>query len=277
MKNKNNLSYEFFHPVDRDSHLGELFNKVLKELLLFRAISAPRVFKTDDYVDNDKEKRFYKLCLVELYLQRVIKTLNRWKEIATEYNETFAGSWEYYARSKRLECINEYGGEESDYNPDGTIRTDVGKGELIRYSVAGDMVNDDWRDIVAQTKPNDLNDIYIMINANGEFSITEMFSRMGTPIKSYRQDEAGNMVQNDWADEAMAKTSNQLESQSVSFLLCLVVHLVVRLVDEIKALNYAEDNREFFLSLPGRIERLFNLDITRDEIAGLANKPNKAT
>jgi hypothetical protein len=267
--NKYLTSYEFFKTIDHDSELSRLVNMAFGKLLLARLVSAPQTYPRDDkWTDEEMMSRarqvgmFYNLCLGELYLHSIFINLTRWTELANKYNTEFEGSWKFYATSKRMESIKEYGGEDHDYNSDGTIRTLTTNTELEGYSVIGDLIHDDWRDIFLQTKPFDLYTIYTGIALQAEISIPDMFKSVtDKEIKSYRQTEDGKMIENTWADEVMIKAEGQLAAEQIINMLYSAVCAVCGLIEEVRSLNKADDNKAFFLSLPGRIQNIFNLKI----------------
>lgn len=109
--------YELLSRIDDDSLLANFFNKVLGNLDMARIISAPRTFRHKD----DENSRycidlFYDTCLWEMYLHQFIYKLRGWIKTLDEYLTEFGGSWKYYASSKRIESVNEYGGDDDDDN-----------------------------------------------------------------------------------------------------------------------------------------------------------------
>lgn len=274
MKRGNYLSYEFFEKIDHDSSLAFFLNKVFESMHLARLVSAPRVFESNDPSVEKKQKDreyeiFYQTCLFELYAHSLVRKIEYWQEKVKEYLCDYNGSWEYYARSKRLHSIEEYGGNESDYNDDDSIKTDVGIGELKSYSIIQDMVSDDWTDIVTQTKVEDLNPIYLSIQVDGSFSLRDMFKSIGAgDLKSYRQ-EGGVMVENSEDDETLYKISSQSKSEDLTQLLVLIVYMVNDIVQGIVSLQHDCDNKEYFTKLLDRLHNLLGLNF-QDEIKNFA-------
>jgi hypothetical protein len=200
-------------------------------------------------------------------MHSIFRNLTEWKKIVNEYNTEFYGSWKFYATSKRMESIKKYGGEEDDYNSDGTIRTSATDAELERYSVIRDLVHDDWKDIFLKTKPFDLHSFYTGIALQAEISLGDIFKSIsGKRIKSYRKGEDGKMIENTWVDEAMSKAEDQLAAGQITDMLYSAVCAVCGLIDEVRGLNRADDNKEFFQSLNRRIQNIFDLEIPEREL-----------
>lgn len=127
------------------------------------------------------------------------------------------------------------------------------------------MSNDDWTDIVLQTKPEDLYPIYTSIQLDGSFSLRDMFKAIGAgELKSYRQ-ENGVMVENSEDDEILHKISSMTRSEDLSQLLALIVYMVNHIVQGIVSLQYDCDNKEYFTKLHARLQNLLALNF-QDEI-----------
>lgn len=272
MKNGNYLSYEFFENIDHESALAKFLNKVFHQLHLIRMISAPMIFNESEKVstkikgyDSEKMMHFYQTCLFEVYAHSLVRKLEEWRCSIDEYLNQFNGSWEYYARSKRLECIDTYGGEDNDYNEDGSVNTDISVDEIVRYSIILDLIPEDWKDIVLNKNYEDLNFICLQINVNGSFSLREMLNAMGADnLKSYRVSEEGQMIENSEDDEILHKVQERNKSEDVSIQLCSIVMIVTNIIQELKDLPKSEDNKFYFANLLVRIQHIFDMDILGD-------------
>lgn len=169
--------YGLLSRIDDDSLLANFFNKVLGSLNTARIISAPSTFRNKD----DENSRycidlFYDTCLWEMYLHQSIYKLRGWIKTLDEYLTEFGGSWKYYASSKRIESVNEYGGDDDDYNEDGSVKVmDIPNDRLEPYSVIRELVCDDWTDIVQETIPKDLERLYGCLQAEANLSIADFF------------------------------------------------------------------------------------------------------
>ena len=270
MNQRDYLSYEFFKKIDESSNLAKFFNTVFSKLDIARMMHAPvsydRIKTTEGVVENHKEycaSNFYKLCLGELYLHSIINNLNRWQKLLEEYNGEFQSSWRYYAMSKRMDLIKEYGGEESDYNEDGSIKTIVNDDCLSGYSIIGDLVNDNCLDIFIETNPEDLYDFasYIVINEN--INIIDLFEKtFGKKLTSYRLRD-GEMIENTFADEIINKIEKEDSACLTANTLLGVAVSVKSLINNIKKLDKKQDNKDFLsVFLPFEIQNILDLRIT---------------
>lgn len=261
--------YELLSRIDDDSLLANFFNKVLGNLDMARIISAPRTFRHKD----DENSRycidlFYDTCLWEMYLHQSIYKLKGWIRTLDEYLTEFGGSWKYYASSKRIESVNEYGGDSDDYNEDGSVKViDIPNDRLEPYSVIRELVCDDWTDIVQETSPKDLERLYGCLQAKANFSITDFIKvKMGVDIPIYQKDDNGNTVKMGFADKVLHKAAEQNNSEVMGSYVLLVCYCMHDLVSAIKSLNPFEDNVEALTSVRNDSMRLLSMSFSNMDV-----------
>ncbi|MCL1933272.1 MAG: hypothetical protein FWF53_05640 [Candidatus Azobacteroides sp.] len=267
IKTNNHVSCEFFRRVDDSTDLGKFFNIIFDKLNIVRMIYCPQSYESlriegeePGNVKTALADVFYDLCLGELYLHGVIKNLNRWQELINEYNVGFVSSWKYYAISKRTDAINEYGGDESDYNEDGSVRP-AGDDDLISYSIIKYLVPDDRRDIFVTTRTGDLFRFAELITASGKFDVTDAIRKcFKVKIPSYRS-ENGEMIENTFADELIYRIEKEDSAVLIANTLMTVCNEIRRMINEVKRLDKKSDNKEFFSRLPYRIRDIFDLKV----------------
>lgn len=242
--------YELMCRVEEDCPLAIFLNKVISKLDTVKILFAPRTFK--DANDTNKENgksdadRFYQSCLWELWFHNVISRFHEWDDMLNEYFSEYEGKWKFYACSKRLESIKEYGGDENDYNEDGSIRTlNLTEDDLKFYTVLGKMVQDDCRDIVQETTYYDLQYMVSCLKAQASFSISDAFKEcFGKEITTYKQDEDGNMVPINFADKALNKAEKQDEADIMDSYIYLICTFIEKTIEKIKSMNMFCDNTE---------------------------------
>ena len=255
--------YDFYEDVDDSTNLGKLFNKALKATLLMRIVTAPKVFESDSEMRMWQITGFYDSCLIELYLHSVIQRLNEWKNRAIEYCSEFSCSWEYYAATQRLELINKYGGDKDDYDENDNI-VKAGEERLKSYSIVSEMQCRDIRDIFIDTTNDDLDTLYSAVIADGRFNIQDVFKKAtGKTIVTYRKDENEEMVANTFGEDVMRNTNNKIVSEDLTSALKAVFGCIHELIVNVKGLKENADNRDFFMSLPARIDGIFELNFLK--------------
>lgn len=265
------MRYTFFKKLEGNAPLVVFFNQVMKELDAMRVMLAPartfsRNYKSVPYgYPSSTAFAFYEFCLLEEYFKSVIDHLAKWSSYAEQYNGEFAGRWRYYAASDRLESINEYGGEDDDYDDDGNVLLDVTDSKLKSYSLVNQMR--DYNDIFLTSKPSDWLLIYNALHVQSEMSIFKIFEHMGTPIHSHRM-ENGEMVQNTWADERLHEAVTQSNCDMLAAVLFSVATAVSLLAKRVNKLKPNSDNKKFFSGLPGQIDDILNLRIPQLQLKG---------
>ena len=256
--------YDVMCNVNESCVLAVYFNKIIGELETVRIFSSPRTFEDTKKENKDYSAIFYQTVLWELWFHGVVERLNEWNEILNEYFSEYEGKWKFYACSKRIESINEYGGEESDYNEDGSIRTlNLTKDDLRHHTALGEMVQDDWRDIVQETNCADLQYMITCLKAHASFSLPDAFKEFfGKEITTYKQDENGNMVPMNFADKAMDKAVEQYTADGMAIGITLVCEFIQRIIRDIRAMDKFSDNRDKLIQMHKDVRNIldFNLD-----------------
>jgi hypothetical protein len=258
-------NYGFFEPVDDTTRLGKLSNTAFRKMNMMRGFSAPQVFVREGdelyKYQPDTTFLFYRFCLTELYFHAVVKELHEWKAKAEEYAGEFSCSWKYYAAAKRLDRIRDYGGDEEDYNPDGSIRAADDK-ELANYSIVSDLIHEGWKDVFIQTTPNDLMFIAVATYTESGIDAAEAFQKItgGEKLKTYRI-ENDQMIENDWADDILRKAEDKKNAGLIIDSLFGVFVEINNLIASVQALSKTDDNRFFFRQLPDRIQNIFDLKV----------------
>lgn len=252
------ICYAFNQPVEGNSNLHKLFNNILATLNNARAVSSPKTF--DQVKQIELHETFYNVCLCELYFHRVIKKLTDWKKLGQEYQEEFGSNWRYYAASKRMDFIREFGGEDEDYNSDGSIKTEVSDDNLRYFTIVNELITDGIC-IVTDTAPTDLSAIVSMIEADAKLNVSDMlFQLTGKEVPTYKKDADGNMIKQTWVDNALDKSVKSARADDLITALTGVVCSLRFIVSYIKSLDPLCDNKEFFPLFVETIDKFFNMD-----------------
>ncbi len=260
------IRYEFFKEVEPNTQLLKFFNMVFDELGTLRLVSCPDMHTYKDLYGNRAEIQnsailYFETCLLELYLHSIPQYLSRWKEMAEKYNTEFNGSWKYYALDDKRSLIEEYGGEDDDYDADGSIRTDFTDDELKACSIVTQMV--DHNHIFLTTQPWHLATVYKALQSKSEFNVFKVLEKVsgGKRLKTYRKGANGEMIENTWEDERLKEATDQYVADSIAEILCSVVTAVSLLVTRVEELRYNKDNKKFFATLPSHIDDIMELRI----------------
>jgi hypothetical protein len=258
--------YLFFRTFKGETPLERLFDKVFVRMQCMRMMVAPDVFGSEsDEAYPNRTKIFYTCCLTELYFTAIVKNLGRWRDTAVEYNTEFCGKWKYYALSKRLDFLKEWGHcdlTQNDYHPDGTVITQVADEKLLSYTIVDYLTNNAWKDIFLQTEPEDLLPVFLAIQHADGLSIAEIIRKTGHKIKTYRRQD-GEMTENTREDEERMEVENRLSGRELAEMLLSIVVAVRELIDSVKRLSRTEDHTEFFRQLPAAVDAIFECRVKR--------------
>ena len=182
-------------------------------------LCAPDSFRRDGSIAGFQDTKFCDFCRYEQWMHGVIERLNRWQSLLCDYFVEYGGSWKYYAASNRLAFLTEYGGDEKDYEADGvTIRMEgLSDEEYKAYAIVHDLYCEDWRDIVQDTLPDDLNGLCADLVANSRIDMLEGLRKFfGDKVEAYRKDENGEMKPLSQEQHDLDMVSNQVDAEDDS-------------------------------------------------------------
>lgn len=253
------MKYERMSRIEEKSELAMLFNYAMTSLERSRIISAP--------VDFDCTERFhypqflfYESCLWELYMHGVVSKLKEWKEYVDEYLKEYQGNWKYYASSRRLSSLKEYGAEPCDLDENGEIRIEgLTETELKPYTLKSDL-EECMRHAALSAYPENLENMYLFILSSSRVSIFDIFNKMGKHIPQYKQDEDGNMVEMTFAEIAQSKAENEMTADDMVKMLVAVAYEFRSLIDFTQTVPAFENYEEELVEFRKDIDKLIHLD-----------------
>lgn len=257
---------EFMESIESDLPLAKAFNRIISKISLLRIMSLPRVFSdATGELAIFKMQSYYETVFWEKWLHGVYKRLEEWTNIINEYFDEYSGSWEYYALSKRLDYINEYGSDdEEDYNPDGTVKTHGITREQLKYHTVFSDLYSDFVDIVQDTKPADLYSLISTLKANSQISIIDILQQVsGKEIESYIMDESEYLRPATFADKVETKVSEMVEADDLGKLVYLIAQkmevLTAKIESVYKSDRIFQDNHDLLKAFLSDITSIMNL------------------
>ena len=260
---------ELIQPIDSDLPLAKAFNKIISKVQTLRIITMPRTF--DDVKCKEaafKITNYYQTVLWEIWLHEVVKRLQEWVAIIDEYFDEFEGSWEYYALSKRLESIKEYGSDgEEDFNTDGSIKTtDISRKQLHYYTVFQDLYHD-CVDIVQDSHPEDLLPLIEAIDIKSRISITDILAKVsGKTVPSYFVGNDGVLHEATFVEKELRKASDMVEAHDFGHLVYAVALLMEQLTKELESIAKSDavydDQHDLLYAIQNDADAILNLQIT---------------
>jgi hypothetical protein len=232
-------------------------------------MTRPRIF--DDIKGEDaafKITTYYQILLWENWLHEVVKRLQEWTATISEYFDEFNGSWEYYALSKRLDFLNEFGGDDEDYNTDGSIKTTGITHEQLKYHAVFSGLYHDCVDIVQDTKPSDLYPLINAIEANARVSIIDVLQKVsGKEVTAYAMGDDGHLRPVTFADRELHKVSQMVDAHDYGQIIYITAFLMEKLTKGIETIAKSDtaflDNHDLLRSIQSDAEAILSLNFEK--------------
>lgn len=268
---------ELMEPIESKMPLARAFNRIVSKIQMLRIMSFPRTF--DDAkgeVAVFKMQSFYDTILWEKWLHGVFGRLEEWATTLNEYFDEFSGSWEYYALSKRLDFIHEYGSDdENDYNPDGTVKTKNITHEQLKYHTIFSDLYHDCVDIFQDTKPEDL---FPLINALDNCSLVSIIDVLqtvsGKEITCYALNKKGELRPVGQAEREERKVGEMIEAVDLGQLVHSIAQIVELITSRLEAIYNSDqafaDHHELLNAMLGDVSALMQLDLKESKFLELS-------
>ena len=274
---------EWMEPINSELPLSKAFNRIISDLELLRIMTNPRIFS--DSTDKEAPFRmhnYYLTVLWERWLHGVFNRLLEWADTISTYFDEYNGSWEYYALSKRLEFINEYGSDDNDdYNPDNTIKTTSITHEQLKYHTIFYDLYHDCVDIVQDTKPDDLYPMIITLETKSRFSVIDVLQKAtGQQVTSYILDKNGPLRPTTFADKELIKVSEMVKAMDNGHLIYTIAQIMESLTKEIESIAKSEmafyDNHNVLNAILNDASSILHLHLDKTRFFKFSNSgPHK--
>lgn len=247
----------FTKKVDDDCPIALFFNKCLEGCNTGMIFSTPRTFTQHNGDD------IYCTCLLfEDYAASFVEKLKQIINVISQYDAEFDFHWKFYAASKRINIIKEYGGKDDDYNKDGSIlMVGIPDESLAAYSVINDLYEEEVVDIVQDTIPHDLKRIAAIIQMGASTTITDMFEQVaGKTILPSKIDTEGNVKCMSRMDVEMDKAINKADADTQTQMIYLACSAMQYILARIKKLPKMEDNKNELIYIRNFTAKILNAD-----------------
>lgn len=259
--------YERMGRAEGDSKLAAFINRGMKTFHIIRMMTMPATIGSVlkmDAKELDRAALFYQTCAWDQWFTQLTKKLEYWIEKIDTYMTEFEGKWRYFAVADRLESIKDFGGDDDDYDNEGNIWVQVSDEKLEPYSILSYLYQEDRIDIVLQTEPKDLEEMFKVMIKYEQCSITKNFKKIfGQELSMYKQDENGNMVSMSAEEIAMFDVERQYDAAERAFFLHIIARAVQDCISKIKVLKYNEDNVEELSVIRSMAQDLLDMNLKR--------------
>lgn len=268
---------EWMELIDSELPLAKAFNRIISDLELLRIMTNPRIFS--DSTDKEapfRMQNYYLTVLWERWLHGVFNRLLEWANTINTYFDEYNGSWEYYALSKRLEFINEFGSDDDDdYNPDDTIKTTGITHEQLKYHTVFYDLYHDCVDIVQDTKPDDLYPMISTLETKSRFSVIDVLQKAtGQQVTSYILDKNGHLRPSTFANKELFKASEMVKAMDNGQLVYNIAQIMGSLTSEIESIAKSEmafyDNHAILNAILHDVSSILHLHLDRTRFMQLS-------
>ena len=235
---------------DNPTMIGKFAAMLKQKMSLMRIASLPRGFDDTHRPEfNTMAQTHYITELCDEYLDKLPGRIEEFITELERYFGEFQGNWKYYAASHRLDMIEEYGADESDYNEDGEIKkTDLTDDELKPYTIIHELGIDGWRDIIKDTEEQDFYWFLSGVQVDAQMDMSTMIRQLngGKRIPSYRINDDGEFVENTVEDEDLMRASRMADADSINPVVYTVLYVMRDIYRRLEGVMESpfEDHRE---------------------------------
>lgn len=230
-------------PIESSVPLAKAFNKIIEKVQTLRIITLPRTFEDVRGEEASfKTSVYYQTILWEKWMHEVVARLQEWDATIDKYFDEFDGSWKYYALSKRLDFIKEWGSDdEADYNSDGSVKTTgIQNSQLKHHTIFQDLYHE-CVDIVQDSHPSDLRPLIQALDTNSRFSLSDvLYKATGKRIPSYTLDENGNIRTTTFAERELRKAIGMAEAHDYGHFVYSIAVLMEQLTKELELIAHSD-------------------------------------
>lgn len=255
----NKVNYCNFRTIEDESNLANELNQAMRLLNTVRIMSAPHYFPESNQKSqmefDDCSYLYCQLILFEDWCHHVVMKARNISRDCEKYLDEFNGSWEYYARSERLDWMRSEGIESENGHP----TNEELKPFTIVYDIYTSDVNFQFRDIVFDTKIDQLFIITKTIKDRSGMTSKDLIDKMFGPnkVKPLMIGEDGIREVTD-VDNVMMRAAQEVDGDDKVKL----IENIVRTFEKIKKISSSidplKDNKEEISEIMNMCNDLLN-------------------
>lgn len=255
----NKVNYYNFRIIEDESNLANELNQAMRLLNTVRIMASPHYFPENNQKSqmefDDCSYLYCQLILFEDWCHHVVMKARNISRDCGKYLDEFNGSWEYYARSNRLDWMRSEGIESGNDHP----ANEELKPFTIVYDIYTSDVNFQFRDIVFDTKIDQLFIITKTIKDRSRMTSKDLIDKMFglNKVKPLMIGEDGIREVTD-IDNDMMRASQEVDGDDKVRL----IENIVRTFEKVKKisanLNPFNDNKEEIKEIMSMCNNLLN-------------------
>ena len=203
------MRYEKFTEIEDSSRLAAFFNSIMHRLFKMRMLCAPISFKRDEEISDFQDEKFCDFCRYETWMHEVVSKLRHWEKETEEYFSEFE--------------------TDEDYK---------------YYTIVSELYYDNWKDIVQDTKAEDLRGLCADLIANSRIDYLEGLKKFfGCDLMPYKME--GNDIRPMSREEhELDMALEQADAEDDSTRLFGVAGSIMGIFMVIKSCDRYDDNVE---------------------------------
>ncbi len=262
--------------IEGEDNLSELFNKYQNLLFDIEITFSPWRFSMREYERNKifeaavirrSEEFTFKLIILTNSLKSIRNNIISASGLIQKYLNEYNGDWQYFASLNRVELIREFGGEDEDFNPDGSIVFKQEEESLKDYTVYHELTryiehsgNSDRGEFIGTSGPGDFEDLSKIAANKNDFNILSFFRQQGKDIPMYVKGEDGEMKPLSTIERLEKEGFEDLQNAGIVELFNLVLLDCEELSKFFQTINPLSNSKEQYTELLNRLQRILNLD-----------------
>ena len=256
-----------FKTIESDDKLAEFINKMLGKVNVLYHCTSPNNFSlsefketlnipTDENIDriNINSLSFYHFCVIEKNLLNLHRNIIESIECIDEYFDKFQGSWKYFSTQRRIEMIEEFGGDEEDFNNEGGViyieTEDVLKDYnflntlnyyILNKSKDNEMNEYSCKNSIGENTINDYSFLITGLENSGNNFITDFFREKGIdlPVYTFQDNEFKKLS---FADEIELNIKTLIRTDEIIEIFKMIINKTHEISDLYSSLKFNDDN-----------------------------------
>ncbi len=262
--------------IESDTKLAQLFNAYMSENFTIQMMFDPFRYSMAEYnrerVFEEKQIQFaeeiaFQYHILTNSLHSIHNNVLEAVKAINKYQNEFGSDWKYFASTKRIEDINEYGGMDSDFNEKGEVifRDD---NESLKYSTIHHELGlrieyeetDSRGEFIGTSDPSDFERFSNIIKNSNDFDPLSFFREQGKEIPVYTQGEDGEMKPLSTIDRIEMEMNEDIINGRIVELFNLVLLDCQGVSKYFQSINPFSDSKEQYAELLNRLETILNLN-----------------
>lgn len=262
--------------IEGEDNFSKLCNKYMGLLSDVEIVFSPHYFSMKEYqvekvfepkTISRAEELTFQLTILSNSLRSIRDCIIGATDVINEYIEEYNADWRHYSSVNRVATIQEYGGEDEDYNSDGSIKFRDDSESLKSYTIHAELSrfiesnsNQTRGEYVGTSHPSHFYELSMLAANKHEYSVMAFFREKGNEIPEYKFED-GKMIP--------VSTIERIEKEGYQDLLnhrtVEIFNYMLLECQEISAffqtIDPYSDSKDQYTELLGRLNGVLNISL----------------